>query len=172
MKIPVFVRPLSTEEEQQLRSGLRASDAFTLRRSQTLLASAAGQSAPQIAQQVGCTDQTVRAVIRAFEARGVACLERQSSRPKSARPELDASKRERLRDLLHRSPRDFGKTCSTWSLGLAAEVCFEQQLTARRVSDETIRQALLRLGVKWQRARDWITSPDPQYVLKKSAVTG
>ena len=119
MKIPVFVRPLSIEEEQQLRSGLRASDAFTLRRSQTLLASAAGQSAPQIAQQVGCTDQTVRAVIRAFEARGVACLERQSSRPKSARPELDASKRERLRDLLHRSPRDFGKTCSTWSLGSA-----------------------------------------------------
>jgi transposase len=171
MKRPIFVRPLSRKEEQQLRTGLRAQDAFTLRRSQILLASAAGRSPAQVAQQVGCTDQTVRDVIRQFKARGVACLARQSSRPKSARPELDASKREQLRDLLHRSPRDFGKRRSTWTLELAAEVCFEQQLTARRLSDETIRQALLRLGVKWQRARDWITSPDPQYLLKKSAAT-
>jgi transposase len=171
MKAPIFVRRLSHEEEQQLRTGLRASDGFTLRRSQILLASAAGQSAPRIAQQVGCTDQTVRDVIRDFETRGVACLARQSSRPKSARPQLDGSKREQLRDLLHRSPRDFGKRRSTWTLELAAEVSFEQQLTAQRVSDETIRQALLRLGVKWQRARDWITSPDPQYLLKKSAAT-
>ena len=171
MKAPIFVRPLSHQEEQHLRTGLRASDGFTLRRSQILLASAAGQSAPRIAQQVGCTDQTVRDVIRDFEARGVACLARQSCRPKSARPQLDGPKREQLRDLLHRSPRDFGKRRSTWTLQLAAEVSFEQQLTGWRVSDETIRQALLRLGVKWQRARDWITSPDPQYRLKKSAAT-
>jgi transposase len=171
MKRPIFVRPLSRKEKQQLRNGMRAREAFTLRRCQILLASAAGQSAPQIARQVGCTDQTVRDVIGEFETRGVACLARQSSRPKSARPELDVPKSERLRDLLHRCPRDFGKTRSTWTLELAAEVCFEQQLTARRVSDETIRQALLRLGVKWQRARDWITSPDPQYRLKKSVGT-
>jgi transposase len=172
MKRPIFVRPLSNQEKQQLRAGLRASDAFSLRRSQILLASAAGQTALQIARQVGCTDQTVRDVIGEFEARGVACLTRQSSRPKSARPELDARKSEQLRDLLHRCPRDFGKRRSTWTLQLAAEVCFEQQLTGWRVSDETIRQALLRLGVKWQRARDWISSPDPQYRLKKSVGTG
>jgi transposase len=171
MKRPIYVRPLSPGEEQQLRTGLRAKDGFTVRRSQILLASAAGQSAPRIAQQIGCTDQTVRDVIGQFKARGLACLARQSSRPKSARAELDAPKREQLRDLLHRSPRDFGKRRSTWTLELAAEVCFEQQLTGWRVSDETIRQALLRLGVQWQRARDWMTSPDPQYPLKKSAAT-
>ncbi len=27
----------------------------------------------------------------------------------------------------------------------------------------------MRLGVKWQRAKDWITSPDPEYARKKSA---
>jgi hypothetical protein len=64
-------------------------------------------------------------------------------------------------------PREFGKTRSTWTVELAAEVCFEQKLTEKRVSDETIRQALLRLGVQWQRARDLVTSPDPEYLLKK-----
>jgi hypothetical protein len=90
MKTTIFIHQLSPEEEPQLRASLRAREAFSLRRSQILLAGAAGQRAPQIALQVGCTDQTVRAVIPAFEARGVACLARQSSRPKRARPGPDA----------------------------------------------------------------------------------
>jgi len=54
-----------------------------------------------------------------------------------------------------------------WTLELAAEVSFEQGLTTNQVSIETIRQALKRLGVGWQRAKDWITSPDPHYAQKK-----
>ena len=78
----------------------------------------------------------------------------------------------RLRDLLHRSPRDFGKPTSLWTLDLAAEVAFAEGLTARRVSGEAIRQALLRLGVGWKRAKTWITSPDPAYLRKKGRATG
>ena len=87
------------------------------------------------------------------------------------RPSMKVGRR-RLRDLLHRSPRDFGKPTSFWTLNLAADVAFAQGLTARRVSDETIRQALKRLGVGWKRAKTWITSPDPAYARKKSRVTG
>jgi hypothetical protein len=45
-------------------------------------------------------------------------------------------------------------------------------ITTRPVSDETIRQALLRLGVGWKRAKTWITSPDPAYLRKKRRSTG
>ena len=55
---------------------------------------------------------------------------------------------------------------------MVAEVCFEQGLTKALVSDETIREALRRMGVRWQRARDWITSPDPEYARKKRRATG
>ena len=41
----------------------------------------------------------------------------------------------------------------------------------RRVSGETIRQALIRLGVGWKRAKTWITSPDPSYLRKKGRAT-
>jgi hypothetical protein len=78
----------------------------------------------------------------------------------------------RLQALLHASPRQYGKDSSVWTLELAAEVSFEQGLTAYRVSDETVRTALLRLGVRWQRAKDWITSPDPAYARKKTHETG
>ena len=169
MKPPLFVRPLSPEESQALRAGLRSSSAFTLRRAQILLASAEGLKPAQIGARFGCATQTVRDALRAFAAEGTACLQAKSHRPKSARPVLDAARRERLRALLHRSPRDFGKPTSVWTLALAAEVCHEQGLSERPLSPETIRQALKRLGVGWKRAKDWITSPDPAYARKKGA---
>ena len=172
MKEPIFVRSLTDDERAALRAGLRSTNAFTLRRCQILLASAEGKTPRQIARQVGCGDQTARNVIRAFDSEGLACLVQKSSAPKSRQPELDEAKREKLRALLHTSPRQFGKERSLWTLNLVAEVCFAQGLTKALVSDETIRDALRRMGVRWKRARDWITSPDPQYARKKRRVTG
>ena len=165
----MYVRPLSAEERQQLEAGLRASEAFTLRRCQILLASARGQRPAQIARQLGCATQSVRNTIHAFHTRGLASLHAQSRRPKHTRLVLDAAP---LRALLHERPRAFGKPRSTWTLRLAAEVCWERGLTPYRVSIETVRQALKRLGVSWRRAKRWISSPDPQYALKKSSATG
>jgi hypothetical protein len=52
---------------------------------------------------------------------------------------------------------------------MASEVAFEEGITPKRVSGETIRATLMRLlGVKWQRAKRWITSPDPLYERKKT----
>lgn len=172
MKDPIFIRSLTENERTTLRTGLRSTNAFTLRRSQILLASTEGRTPRQIARQLGCVDQTVRNVIRAFEREGLACLEQKSSAPKSRGPELDEAKREQLRALLHQPPRQFGRERSLWTLNLVAEVCFERGLTKALVSDETIRDALRRLGVRWKRARDWITSPDPEYARKKRRATG
>jgi transposase len=171
MKPPLFVRPLTDEERAALRAGLRSPDAFTLRRCQVLLASADGLRPAQVAARLGCASQSVRNAIRAFAAEGIACLREKSHRPASTRPELDDAACERLRALLHRSPRDFGKPTSLWTLALAAEVAVAQGITARPVSDETIRQAIKRLGIGWKRAKRWITSPDPAYLRKKGLAT-
>jgi hypothetical protein len=49
---------------------------------------------------------------------------------------------------------------------------FQQGLTSRLVSGESVRRALKRLGKSWKRAKHWITSPDPQYLLKKTPAIG
>jgi transposase len=172
MKPPLFVRPLTRDESQAIRAGLRSPSAFTLRRCQILTASAGGLKPSEIRDRLGCSAQTVRNAIRAFHAAGTDCLGEGSHRPKSSRPEIDDGGCERLRALLHRSPRDFGKPTSLWTLALAVEVAFAEGLTARRVSHETIRRALGRLGVGWKRAKTWITSPDPAYLRKKGRATG
>lgn len=72
MKIPLFIRPLTEDEQRQIQAGLHSSDAFVLRRCQILRASARGERAPAIARQLGCDDQTVRNVIHQFNAQGLA----------------------------------------------------------------------------------------------------
>ena len=166
------MRELSPAERRELEAGLRGKEAFLLRRCQALLASARGERVGPIAQRVGCSPQTVRNVIHGFHARGLPSLERGSNRPRSARPELDEAKRAKLGELLHQSPRTFGKPTSLWTLELAAAVAHERGLTAGRVSDETVRRALRAMGTNWRRAKRWITSPDPRYAHKKSAATG
>jgi transposase len=171
MKPPLFVRALTSEEEQALTAGLRSPDAFVMRRCQILLASSKGQRPSQIAANLGCAVQTVRNAIKDFHQEGLGALKPGSSRPKTVKPLLYGDKAEALRAILHQSPRTFGKPTSVWTLAVAAQVCHEQGLTERAVSIELIRQALKRLGVGWQRAKHWITSPDPQYERKKSVET-
>lgn len=168
MKPPLYVGVLPDEHRRRLEKGLRSGNAFELRRCQILLASARGERPSQIAAHVGCTAQAVRNAIRAFSADQALCLRARSSRPKTAAPMLDEVKRERLRAILHETPRSFGKPTSLWTLRLAAEVCFEQCLTSRRLSRDSIHRAVKQMGVNWKRAKHWITSPDPRYALKKS----
>src|SRR5262249_4908162 len=60
MRKPIYIRPLTPDEQQTLQEGLRSSNAFVLRRCQLLLASARGQTARVIAETLCCDDQTVR----------------------------------------------------------------------------------------------------------------
>jgi transposase len=172
MHPPLFVRALTAGERRALQSGLRSREAFALRRAQILLASADGLRPAQIAARVGCSVGTVRNALHAFERDGIRCLEEKTRGPKDARPILDDAKADPLRGILHQSPRHFGKTRSTWTLDLLAEVSFEQGLTPRRLSHEAVRQAVKRLGHGWKRAKTWITSPDPAYARKKKPATG
>jgi transposase len=164
---PTYVRTLTDEERQQLTAGLRSPDAFVLRRCQIVLASARRERAPQIARSLGCSDQGVRNALQAFNAHGLGALDRRSTRPRTSPAAFCPGQAEQLRALLHQSPRNFGLKTSLWTLPLAAQVSFEQGLTRQRVSGETIRVTLVRLGVQWKRAKKWITSPDPAYERKK-----
>ena len=143
-----------------------------MRRAQMVLVSARRLSPQPIAQLVGCCVQTVRNVIHAFNTTGLACVSKQSTRPKCVVPTFTATTCEQLQHILQQSPRTYGKPTGLWTLALAAQVCHEQGVTARCLSDATIRRALQRLRTNWKRAKHWITSPDPHDARKKSGAIG
>lgn len=171
MKAPLFVRPLTDAEREAVEAGLRSPDAFALRRGQIFAASARGEHVPRIARGLSCNEQTVRNAIHAFNRDGVAALTKRSSAVHTDQAAFAPAAAERLRALLHRCPRDFGHPTSLWTLDLAAEEAHTQGLTRARVTGETVRATLVRLGVRWLRAKMWITRPDPAYARKKVSAT-
>lgn len=171
MKRPIVVRPLTDAERDAVELGLRSSNAFTLRRSQIITASARGDQVPRIASSLSCSEQTVRNALHAFAAKGIVSLTKRSSRVHTDQAAFTPEAASQLQALLQRSPRTFGHPTSLWTLDLAAAEAHRQGLTASLVTGETVRATLARLGVRWLRAKHWISSPDPAYARKKDSAT-
>lgn len=123
----------------------------------------------EIAEMIGCSGQSVRQAIKAFDKKEVKGLEQQSNRPKSAKKVIEGKDLERLKELINESPRKYGKKQSIWTLPMLAEVSYEKGITPKLMSSESIRLAIKRLEINWNRAKEWITSPEPRYERKKKA---
>lgn len=171
-KEPIFVREINEAEKQALEKACRATDACEMKRAQILLASSQGLTTTAIEKRFGYSAEYARQMIHRFNRQGIDCLPRKSSAPLTAAAIIDAGKCEQIKQLMHRSPRVYGKAGSLWTLTLVAEVLSEEGATPRRMGNETIRAAMKKNGISWKRAKAWITSPDPNYELKKNSGSG
>jgi transposase len=164
---PIYVRELSEEERETLLAGLKSKSAFTMRRSQILLHSAEKKRASAIAEEVHCSEQTVRNVLHAFTQAGMSCLTEKTHARHDQKPALDEAGVNRLKEIIRLSPRLFGHETSLWTRELLAETCYQERLTTHRVSKTTLSDTMKAAGIEWRRARKWIRSPDPAYESRK-----
>jgi hypothetical protein len=86
----------------------------------------------------------VRNAIHEFNGRGLGALRAGSSRPREVHAAFNEDGAEALREMLHHSPREFGKQTSLWTLADAAQMTFEEDLTERRVSGPLSREPFRR----------------------------
>jgi transposase len=168
---PIYVRELTEAERRTLEQGLRSSSAFTVRRCQMLLSSAAGKTANQIAAELHCSGQGVREVIHAFEREGVGCLQEKSHARREPQSAFDEAGRDRLREVIRQSPRQFGHETSVWTLALLAETCEREGIASRSVSGDNVGSVLREMGIDWRRAKHRIRSPDGHYAHRKKDET-
>jgi hypothetical protein len=147
----LIVRELSDEERAVLDACATSHGfkPFSERRSRIILASAEGKPPLQIAAELKVDDETVRRAIRDFNQRGAIALIEGSPKPKRTGDLFVPGGRERLIDIFRRTPKDYGHTSVEWTLELIADAAFAEGLTRSRVSDETIRIALIRQDIKW-----------------------
>jgi len=167
---PLYVRKMTEKEVENLKQGIRSSSAFTVRRSQILLKSRTGQKAQEIAQEIHCSDQTVREAIRAFGREGLSCLQEKSRARLDQQALIGEQGSQRLQEIIKLSPRTFGYETSVWTRPLLAEVLHKEGYAKRIVSPSNITGTLYRAGIAWRRAKDWVRSPDPHYEHRKKDV--
>ena len=171
MRPAIYVRELSMEERQALNQGLNSKEAFTVRRCQILLSSAAQKTASQIGDEVHCSAQTVRNVLKAFAHEGLDCLSEKSHARHDQRPAFDEGGFMRLREIIRLSPRVYGHETSVWTRRLLATTCHNEGLTTDVLSDTSMSEYLKRAGIDWRRAKKRKQSPDRHYAHRKKDVT-
>jgi hypothetical protein len=123
---------------------------FAERRSRILLASSRGKPPLEIAAELSVDDETVRRAIRAFNERGAMVLIEGSPKPKRTGDRFIPGGRDILMDIFRRTPKHYGFDSIEWTLELIADAAFADGITTARVSDETIRHALItHHNIRW-----------------------
>ncbi|MBY0398039.1 MAG: IS630 family transposase [Thermoleophilia bacterium] len=162
----VFVRPLTPEEGQRLKSrSRRAKHLATRQRAMILLASHTGMSAPEIARALQTDDSHVRKVIHDFNERGFEAL-RPSFR--GGRPRrISDDQRVRIVAVAGARPDRQGVPLSRWSLRRLARHLAGEGI---RVSPAHLGRILKEAGLRFLRTRTWKASPDPDFEAKAARV--
>lgn len=125
----------------------------------------------EIAERQGCSISGVDKTLSRFRQGGVAGL--RSVRFKPHRRKVGPSGLALLAEALHQTPRAVCPSApsfdrSLWTLPLLADYLATQ--TGVRVTDETVRQYLLKLGWTTRSPKLSCTSPDPEYGSKMAAI--
>ena len=128
-----------------------------------LLAAEQQLVAPQIAATVRKDEQTVRRWLKRYLAEGIVGL---GDAPRPGGPaKVTGAYRDRLLHLVRQRPRSLDLPFSLWTNQRLADVLAED--TGIRVSNETVRRALAQADIVLSRPQHTITSPDPEYMVKK-----
>jgi transposase len=156
--------PKSDEEVIELRHLYHTTKDVRIRtRSQIILLAFDGLSAPKIARVVQLDPFSVRQYMKRYLNEGTAGLadRPRSGRPRTATPEYGELAIETLRQ----RPRPLGLSFSVWTLERLIDYLKEK--TQVMVSDETIRTHLKANGISFSRPQHKVSSPDPEYLVKK-----
>ena len=162
---PITVRPIPDEELTALDELYRRTKVVRIRtRAQMiLLAVDAKMTAPQIAKLVRQDEQTVRRWLKRFNQEGINGL---YDEPKSGAPRrVTDAYRARLLVIVRQRPRSLEQPYSLWTLQRLVDFMAEE--TGLRFSIETVRLILRDNDIVISRAQHKVSSPDPEYELKK-----
>jgi transposase len=154
--------PLQSKELDHLYRTTKAPRLRT-RAQMVLLSVEPGLKVPQIAAIVRESESTVLRWLKRYLAEGIDGVQ---EAPRPGRPsEVTAAYRAALLAAVRRRPRSLGLPFSRWTLQRLVDYLAEQ--TGIRVSDETVRRALKHAGIVLSRPQHQISSPDPEYAVKK-----
>ena len=161
MAEPVRARRLTDEEGRRLQQIVRRGKhgSVRVRRAMIIMASAAGTPAAAIARLVAADEDTVRDVIHAFNAKGLAALDPQWA---GGRPRLISDEDiEAIVTAATRRPEKLGLPFTHWSVRKLAGYLASCPARPVVIGRERLRQILASRGLSFQRTRTWKESHDP-----------
>jgi transposase len=162
---PIELPELSPDAIEELAKLYRTTRDVRLRTRAQMILLAAEQHlvAAEIAKIVRTDEQTVRRWLKRYVAEGVAGLA-DAPRPGTS-PTVTDDYQAQLLQAVRQRPRSLEQPYSLWTCQRLADYLAEK--TGIRVDGETVRRHLKVAGIVLSRPQHKITSPDPEYAVKK-----
>lgn len=161
---PIFTCSLKEKEKEILKKALKSHDTIVYKRAKTILLSAQGKKAPEIAKLIDFHLNSVRSSINRFNKEGLKVLKHPQNGGR--KPIFTKEVRKKIINLLKDKPQKYGLWRTTWSLESLAKIAIKSKIV-EKISFVRIWQIFKEEGYSYQKSKDWIYSPDPQYDLKK-----
>jgi len=161
----IQVPPLTKEQLSELEELYQKTKTprYRTRAQMILLSAEKGLKAEEIAQIVRESHLSILRWLKRYIAEG---LEGLMDNPRSGRSiTVTEDYRKRLLEIVRRRPRSLGLEYSMWTLRRLADYLAEE--TGIRVSHETVRRELAKADIVFSRPQHTISSPDPEYQVKK-----
>ncbi len=167
---------LSTAQRQELAAALRATRAARVyRRLKAVQLVGEGHSVGEVVRLCDVGRSSVYTYLRAFARGGVAALEDapRSGRPRKLPPPYSGGQEshdawQRLLDRRPSAVPELRTPSHVWTLRLLAR--YMQVMHQVEVAEATMYKALSRAGFRRGRTKLTVTSPDPQYEVKRQRV--
>jgi transposase len=165
MRPPLRLRELTADELAELHDEYRSTKEARIRTRVQIVLLAAEQklTAPAIAQIVRVNDQTVRNWLRRYESQGLAGLF-DEPRPGAPRKVTDAYE-QRLLAVVRQRPRALAQPFSMWTIQRLVDFLGEE--SGIHLSKATVQRLLADNEIVFSRPQHKISSPDPEYEVKK-----
>ncbi len=151
--------------EEELKS---TKDAQWYRRLKIIQLSSQGEKVPQLARQFDVCQATVRDYIKRYNKGGLDTLKRGNSNGRPPKTQLTKAE---WKELLHQSPYQFQKLntgARNWTYKMLSEYCHEYLDV--QIGQSGIGMLMKRMDIRWNRGKLKVTSPDPQYTVKRERV--
>ncbi len=165
MRQAIRLPELAPEQIDELDTLYRTTRDVRLRTRVQMILLAAEQHlvASEIAKIVRTDPDTVVTWLKRYLAEGINGL---ADKPRVGRPDkVTPAYPEQLLRIVRQRPRSLGQPYSLWTLQRLADYMAEQ--TGIRVEAETVRLYLKAADIVLSRPQHTITSPDPEYEVKK-----
>jgi transposase len=160
---------VNDESLKLLEKELKATkDAKWYRRLKIIQLSSQGETVPQLSTRFDVCQATVRAYIKRYNSGGLAALKPDKS---SGRPPTTHLTKSEWEELLHRSPCQFvnlNTGARNWTQDMLSVYC--QEYLGVKIGSSAICMLLKRMDIRWNRGKLKVTSPDPQYTVKRERV--
>jgi transposase len=123
----------------------------------------------EIAEKIERSGNTVRDWINSYKKQGISGFEKKNHRTNPKILQLGEEKKTNIIKLIHESPKLHGINRTSWFLTDLAETY--RKIYGINISTSTISQYLKLEGYTYRKAKEVLTSPDPQFRKKMNEIT-